>query len=328
MSSSGGKVFGLEATVLVGIVGNVLSTVGIVLANKYLWRVQDFKFMVFLSTCHFVFTAAAMRVLLWARMFTYKPVDTMKVLPLALGCVGSVGFMNLNLAHNSVGFYQISKLACIPVTLFLQYQWYGKAVSANVKGSLVIILAGVAIATVSDVTLNFTGMVFAGVAVFFTTFGQILTNANQKDLGLDALQLLYHTSPLMGAGMACLIPFFDNVSPTDPNSLINFKFTPPVVGGVLLTCLLAVGVNISNYLVIGKTSPVTYQVVGHLKTCLILILGFIVFEYPIIARNVFGITLAVFGMMVYSEIKRREQSNAPKDIELGDKSKVRKGIKQ
>ena len=27
--------------------------------------------------------------------------------------------MNLNLAHNSVGFYQISKLACIPITLLM-----------------------------------------------------------------------------------------------------------------------------------------------------------------------------------------------------------------
>lgn len=42
--------------------------------------------------------------------------------------------------------------------------------------------------------------------------------------------------------------------------------------------MLALGVNISNYLVLGKTSPLTYQVLGHLKTVLILVLGFTVFQ--------------------------------------------------
>jgi solute carrier family 35 protein E3 len=42
--------------------------------------------------------------------------------------------------------------------------------------------------------------------------------------------------------------------------------------------VFALGVNISNYLVLGKTSPLTYQVLGHLKTVLILILGFTVFD--------------------------------------------------
>lgn len=45
-----------------------------------------------------------------------------------------------------------------------------------------------------------------------------------------------------------------------------------------LSCVLALGVNISNYLVLGKTSPLTYQVLGHLKTVLILVLGFTVFQ--------------------------------------------------
>ena len=55
------------------------------------------------------------------------------------------------------------------------------------------------------------------------------------------------------------------------------------------------GVNISNYLVLGKTSPLTYQVLGHMKTVLILILGFTVFKKPVDIRNVIGITIAMVG---------------------------------
>lgn len=64
---------------------------------------------------------------------------------------------------------------------------------------------------------------------------------------------------------------------------------------VVVSCFFALGVNISNYLVLGKTSPLTYQVLGHMKTVLILILGFTVFKKPIDIRNVIGITIAMVG---------------------------------
>lgn len=81
----------------------------------------------------------------------------------------------------------------------------------------------------------------------------------------------------------------------------------------MVSCVFALGVNISNYLVLGKTSPLTYQVLGHLKTVLILVLGFTVFnvrrcpridiiilivccsQKPVDMRNLLGIVVAMFG---------------------------------
>ena len=40
---------------------------------------------------------------------------------------------------------------------------------------------------------------------------------------------------------------------------------------------------------IGQTSAVTYQVVGHAKTCMVLLFGFVVFGYDLHAKNLFGI---------------------------------------
>ena len=74
---------------------------------------------------------------------------------------------------------------------------------------------------------------------------------------------------------------------------------------ILVSCLFALGVNISNYLVLGKTSPLTYQVLGHLKTILILILGFTMFNKIVDPRNIIGIIVAMFGVAGYTEIKRR-----------------------
>jgi hypothetical protein len=44
---------------------------------------------------------------------------------------------------------------------------------------------------------------------------------------------------------------------------------------------------------------------GHMKTCLILVLGFVVFAYPVSGKNILGICVAVGGTMLYGELKRR-----------------------
>lgn len=214
--------------------------------------------------------------------------------------------MNLNLAHNSVGFYQLSKLACIPVTIIIERAFYGKTLATPVLLTLIPITIGVGIATVYDVSVNLVGCLFAIAAVLFTSLAQIFTSTYQKQLECDALQLLYHTAPLIAVGMLIMIPFFDNVK-----YLMVTEFSVPLIAHVLLTCFLALGVNISNYLVLGKTSPLTYQVLGHLKTVMILVLGFVVFRYKAEPRAILGIVVALVGVVAYTELKRRVAKAGP-----------------
>ncbi|CAN4119317.1 unnamed protein product [Withania somnifera] len=82
-------------------------------------------------------------------------------------------------------------------------------------------------------------------------------------------------------------------------------------GFIVLSCLIAVSVNFSTFLVIGKTSPVTYQVLGHLKTCLVLGFGYTLLHDPFTSRNIIGILVAIVGMGLYSyfcvnETKRKQ----------------------
>eukprot|EP00736_Rhodelphis_marinus_P006308 Rmarinus@m.18296 len=114
----------LESWLLFGIVGNVLSTVCCVLGNKYLSTELGFEFMMTLSGIHFLLTAIGTRVIAKVAKVkrTPNPPGVLEILPLCIFTTGSVGLMNLNLLHNSVGFYMLSKLCCIPCTLVLE--WY------------------------------------------------------------------------------------------------------------------------------------------------------------------------------------------------------------
>ena len=127
----------LDGVTILGIIGNIISVVGVVLCNKYI-NVSGFKFTMFLSTCHFAFTWFGCHLLLLGNFFEYRHEDVQNILPLAIGSLGSVGFMNLNLAYNSVGFYQISKLACIPLTIFIQYIFYNVNAPLAIKSKITI----------------------------------------------------------------------------------------------------------------------------------------------------------------------------------------------
>ena len=56
-------------------------------------------------------------------------------------------------------------------------------------------------------------------------------------------------------GMLIMCAFFD-----DLHDFAHYQYTPECVIRIAVSCVFALGVNISNYLVLGKTSPLTYQV--------------------------------------------------------------------
>jgi hypothetical protein len=100
---------GSNIIVLLGVVGNITSVVGIVIMNKYITEVDGFDYMVFLSFLHFLITSIGLQIMLWLNVFTKPSVPYSSVVPVAIGSLMSVAFMNLNLSYNSVGFYQVSQ---------------------------------------------------------------------------------------------------------------------------------------------------------------------------------------------------------------------------
>ncbi|CAN1253161.1 UDP-xylose transporter 1 [Linum perenne] len=87
---------------------------------------------------------------------------------------------------------------------------------------------------------------------------------------------------------------------------------------IMMSCLIAVAVNFSTFMVIGKTSPVTYQVLGHLKTCLVLLLGYTLLHDPFNMRNIVGILVAMGGMVLYSYFCTQEGKKKQSiDLSLG-----------
>eukprot|EP00697_Spironema_sp_BW2_P010168 gnl/Spiro4/25294_TR12591_c0_g1_i1.p1 gnl/Spiro4/25294_TR12591_c0_g1~~gnl/Spiro4/25294_TR12591_c0_g1_i1.p1 ORF type:complete len:315 (+),score=59.59 gnl/Spiro4/25294_TR12591_c0_g1_i1:109-1053(+) len=301
-------------TTVVNMVVNVVSTVGVILMNKYLYS-QGLTQIVFLSTLHFVATSLCVWMMYLFDFFKEPDgVPPLRSFFVQSFCqCGSVAWMNLNLVVNSVGFYQISKLAAVPVILVAEYMMYGTVASTRIKFCLAVLLFGVGLATVADLQLHLTGAVVALIAVAFTAGAQLSVQYCQKKLGINSNQLAYISAPWTCLLMSLTAPIMDNL-PTVRLSCWDFY----TIALLVLTCVAAASINLTNFFIIGNLSPVSYQVLGHFKTCLVLILGFIFFRAPVAPANIIGIVIAVLATVVYTELKRRESLSPPPPPEDSD----------
>ncbi|PSR86232.1 Triose-phosphate transporter domain protein [Actinidia chinensis var. chinensis] len=277
---------------------SVVSSVSIVICNKVLISTLGFTFATTLTSWHLLVTFCSLHVALLMKLFEHKPFDSRAVMGFGILNGTSIGLLNLSLGFNSVGFYQMTKLAIIPCTVLLETVFFRKQFSRNVQFSLAILLLGVGIATVTDLQLNVLGCVLSLLAVVTTCVAQIMTNTIQKKFKVSSTQLLYQSCPYQAITLFITGPFVDGLL-TNQN-VFAFKYTRLVLVFIVLSCLISVSVNFSTFLVIGKTSPVTYQVLGHLKTCLVLAFGYGLLHDPFSWRNIIGILVAVVGMILYS----------------------------
>jgi solute carrier family 35 protein E3 len=174
--------------------------------------------------------------------------------------------------------------------------------------ALLPICIGVTLATVSDVDVNFWGTVWAVVGIISTSFYQIWVKSKQQDLGLDSYQLLFLQAP----SSAVLVFAISLLSEdwTGEQGLFNYPYTQANIIAILGSGVLSFAVNLSIFLVIGQTSPVAYNVLGHFKLVCILGSGFVFFHEDANFNKVIGTLLTLLGVLIYTHLQQNLKSGA------------------
>eukprot|EP00758_Cryptobia_borreli_P002258 Tbor_TRINITY_DN2898_c0_g1::TRINITY_DN2898_c0_g1_i1::g.23149::m.23149/K15285/SLC35E3; solute carrier family 35, member E3 len=282
---------------------NAASSIGIVTANKIVFQYQKFNYGTLLTLIHFVFTFVGLECCRRAGMFEMKMVPFTKVLPLCASFCGFVVLTNISLVYNTVGFYQVMKVLTTPLLVIIQTLFYNERFSTQIKMSLFVTCIGVVITTATDSQKNFTGTCVAVSALLVTCMYQIWVGTKQRELECSGFQLLYWQAPISAVMLIPIVPLFD-----DMEKLLQNPPDSTTYVAIIISSVLAFVVNLSIFLVIGKTSPVTYNVLGHFKLTVLMTLGFIVFGAPLDAKNIAGIITTLIGVFWYTHIK----SSGPK----------------
>lgn len=284
---------------------NIFSACAIVFANKAVFSVYGFQFVTTLTLIHTLFTWLGMNVLARIGFFTSKAFSPVSVAPLAFGYVGYIILNNLSLNLNTVGFYQILKIAIAPTVMLLDFAMFRKTQSFRVCLSVGVVCAGVSAATVTDqvAVSNFAGLGVGLASVVVTALYQIWAGSKQKELQANSSQLLQAYTPQAIVLLVALVPLLDPLgTPGVPNrhTVLGFPYGLASVGAIVVSALLGVLVSLSTFLVIGATSSLTYNIVGHFKTIVILAGGCLLFGEAMPLKRLAGISLTMLGIGWYT----------------------------
>lgn len=279
---------------------NIVSSVALVMGNKHLFAETDFKFNTLLTVLHFVATSAFLEVAKLSGLVQRKSVAVWRVLPLSATFCCFVVTTNLSLLLNSTSTFQLVKILNGPTVALLQFLLYGRRLPRLVLLSMAVMCVGVTLATTNDVQMNAKGLLVAATGCLAAAVYQMYAEVEQRRLGLDALQLLSYQAPISAVMLACFVPVLENVE-----MLRVYRPSLPVMLTLSGTALLAILVNVSTMLIIGKMSAVTYSVNGNAKLCLVLLCGHFFFDKVVVPLNLLGAVIALSGVFWYSYLKLR-----------------------
>ena len=292
---------------------NILATVLIVTVNRDLLTTRGFNFPCTLAGLHFITTYAYSQLSqAQGGSAAAKPASGDERPPLIsvfdrawFTLVGflSIGALTVSLEVNTLGIYQVSKLATISVTGLLEFALLEKTFSRLTVASICIVLLGVG-STVSDPgsRVSAFGFVAALISCWAVAGQQVGIGLLQKRYSLSSAELIGQTFGLQAAALLTVGPVIDRMLfGAYPWGWAGFYSTS---GGGLValvaSCLCAIAVNFSQVSCIRHLSPVGFQVLGNAKTIAILFVSWEFFDGRVSRQIIGGQAVAVAGMAMYS----------------------------
>ncbi|KAK3585822.1 hypothetical protein CHS0354_038344 [Potamilus streckersoni] len=191
-----------------------------------------------------------------------------------------------------------------PCIMFIQTYFYRKSFTNKVKFTVVPIAVGVFLNSFYDVKFNLIGIIFATIGVIVTSLYQVWVGEKQSEFQVNSMQLLLYQAPLSASLLLFVIPIFERLP--NPQTFIT-AWPLEVIFMVLFSGVIAFSVNLSIFWIIGNTSPVTYNMVGHLKFCLTLLGGYVLFHDSLQFLQVLGIFTTLAGIIAYTHFKMEER---------------------
>lgn len=206
---------------------------------------------------------------------------------------------NFSLAFSSVTFYQVARILLTPTVALMNYVLYKSKLPTNAVLALIPACAGVGMVSYYDSlptndanvkTTSGLGVIFAFTGIFASSLYTVWIASYHRKLQMSSMQLLFNQAPVSVFLLLYVIPFVDTF-PT----WTAVPFSRWVM--ICMSGFFAMLINISQFFIIAQTGPVTSTVVGHVKTCTIVALGWMTSGRAIGDKSVLGVFVAVAGII-------------------------------
>ncbi|GMI80823.1 hypothetical protein like AT3G11320 [Hibiscus trionum] len=288
------------------------SNIGVLLLNKYLLSNYGFKYPIFLTMCHMTacsllsYTAIA-----WMKMVPMQTIRSrvqfLKIMALSLVFCVSVVLGNISLRFLPVSFNQAVGATTPFFTAVFAYLMTLKREAWLTYVTLIPVVTGVIIASGGEPSFHLFGFIMcvaatAARALKSVLQGILLSSEGEK---LNSMNLLLYMAPIAVVFLlpSSLIMEKNVVGITVALARDDVK----IVWYLIFNSALAYFVNLTNFLVTKHTSALTLQVLGNAKGAVAVVVSILIFKNPVSVTGMLGYTLTVFGVVLYSEAKKRNK---------------------
>jgi len=286
--------------------------------NKYIFQYLGFTFPLTLTAIHMLFSGLGAAIVL--HLIGNPPLIKLdashvlqRVFPLSFLFCFNIVLGNISIRWVPVSFMQTVKSSVPAFALLLQYTLFRQpnqpAPGVPTCLSMIPIVGGVSLATGTEVNFEMTGFL-AALAASMTTAMQAIITGRVLEKKMDSVNLVYYMAPFSFILLAPLAYHMEYDSIVNDWSQQDIVDVPHAVAVLVFSGIVAFCLNVTSFLVIANTSPLTFTVCGNFKVILSTTISVMIFQNEITYLSGLGCAVAIGGMIWYNKIRYEANQKA------------------
>ncbi|CAL9115995.1 UDP-galactose transporter 1 [Musa acuminata AAA Group] len=282
--------------------------VTVIIMNKWIFQNLDFKFPLTVSCIHFICSSVGAYIAI--KLLKIKPLIEVKsedrwrrIFPMSFVFCINIVLGNVSLRYIPVSFMQTIKSFTPATTVILQWLVWRKFFEWRIWASLVPIVGGILLTSITELSFNVFGFCAALVGCLATSTKTILAESLLHGYKFDSINTVYYMAPFATMILALPAILLEGAGVVDwlySHQSICSSMIIIFSSGVLAFCL-----NFSIFYVIHSTTAVTFNVAGNLKVAVAVLVSWIIFRNPISALNAVGCAVTLSGCTFYGYVRHK-----------------------
>lgn len=277
----------------------------VIMFNKYLLTYAGFQFPITLTMWHMLFCSVAAAAVV--RLGYVAPSEGMnqEVYTRAIVPIGALFSVNLWLGNTAYMYLSVSfaqmLMALMPASVFIVGMLLGTETwHIGTATNMVVVTAGVAVASYGEVNFVVIGVVAQVVAILAeaTRLSLLQVLLQKRGLRLNPVTTLYYVAPCCLGFL--LLPWALLEAPRLLASGEPLALDPVLL---LSNAVAAFALNMSVFLLIGRTSALTMNIGGVIKDWLLIGLSIAMYRSPVSRLNLAGYFVAFLSVCYYNFTK-------------------------